>query len=228
MVRLNNSCKLIWIDHHASSFEKYQNIKDYLYESNRYIVKNIKGRVINSDIDREAACEMTWKYIYPNVFIPYGVYLLGRYDIWDHIIPDVEFFQMGLKTENTHPANSMKMWSRIFKSNPYSKIIKKYVEKGKIISKYMDMEKEKALEICFSTLFKGYNAIVINKPFANSSIFKKILAIYDIKILFYKKRYSWYYSLYSDTINVRELAESYGGGGHGHAAGFELDYNIFE
>ena len=229
MIRLNHSCKLTWIDHHASSFERRKRIRKYFYETEGKLVKKINGRVINSDITREAACEMTWKYLYPKLFIPYGVYLLGRYDIWEHIIPDVELFQMGLKTENTHPYYSMKLWNQIFKSNPHSKIIKKYIEKGKIITKYIDEEKEKIKGICFEHLFMGkYNAIVANKPFSNSSIFDKMPDDYDLKILFYKNKNIWTYSIYSAKINVREIAEQYGGGGHEHAAGFELDKNIFD
>lgn len=68
---LKELCKeFIWIDHHISS------IKD----SEEYHYNDIKG-LRNT---KYAACELTWKYFFPNETMPEIVRLLGRYDCFGH------------------------------------------------------------------------------------------------------------------------------------------------
>ena len=46
---------------------------------------------------------------------------------------------------------------------------------------------------------------------------------YDILIPFSFDGHQWHYSLYSQTIDVSEIAKKYGGGGHKAASGFTWD-----
>ena len=69
---LYDNNKLIWIDHHSSAIE--------VSNSHGFNHNKAKG-MRDSDF---AACELTWKYFFPNETMPELVRLLGRYDCFGH------------------------------------------------------------------------------------------------------------------------------------------------
>ena len=208
MFALNEKAKLFWIDHHATAIDNAC--------TRNFIASG--GSLLKLD---RAGCELTWEYCFPDKPLPRSVYLLGRYDIWDHQDPDVLPFQYGMKGfENTYPQNQ-EMWSGVLNDFDLDKII----QWGHIIQEY---EKNQNIKICksqaFETEFKGYKCICINRGFTNSKLFDSIDK-YDIMIAFHRRKGLWFVSLYSqkDEINCGKIASLYGGGGHKGAAGFQCN-----
>ncbi len=214
MVRLNASCKLIWIDHHISAIESYI----------------ASGEVIPGVQEvGKGACELTWEYIYPDRVMPRFIHLLGRYDVWDHsnawkwdneILP----LQYGLRLEETDPSMDWKLWKMLFWAD--DAVYENAIEKGIVIlahsahgnARYM---RSHAYEIQFENL----RALVVNVGNISSTFFESMYGPnkHDIMIAYsYIRGQFWGVTLYSDKpeVNCAALAKKHGGGGHKEAAGF--------
>jgi oligoribonuclease NrnB/cAMP/cGMP phosphodiesterase (DHH superfamily) len=103
MARTDLDEKIIWIDHHKSAIEKWDNP---LVE--RLVIMGYR-------IDGVAACRLCWQwfvnsagylgvlpskqdFIDRNVQEPALIRLAGEYDIWDHRNPNGKFLQFGLRS----------------------------------------------------------------------------------------------------------------------------------
>lgn len=214
MFRLYESCQLIWIDHHIS------------------VIKRIDLPINGVRNDEYAACQLTWMYLFPDKPVPKVVNLLGNYDIWDHSDDEVLPFQMGLKLYDLDPDTNMKQWKKLFFTPllypfPY---YKKFVKIGKNVFRYQDTKNKQMVKNAYEVNFEGYKCIALNTMHGNSMTFNSINDVYHIKILYYNNGKNWTYILYSEEdsdINVGEIALKYGGGGHFHAAGFNMNKLLF-
>jgi len=211
MIWLNKNCDLIWCDHHKTSIEMMAD-------------QNIDGlRASNL-----AACELTWRFFHPDTNVPWTVWALGRYDVWDHDAhKDILAFQYGMReNEDTWPDSDI--WKGYLKSTFFDgKLLDDTIQKGKLILGYEEKQNAKyAAAMAYEDTFHGYRAIVMNKPFANSLAFKSVYDPdqHDIMVLISTKGdYAWKYTIYSTKpeIDVSKIAQNYkNGGGHRGAAGF--------
>jgi len=210
MMELNQEGVLIWIDHHETSIDKMfkAGIHPDGLRSNGF-----------------AACELTWKFLFPDDRMPRAVELLGRYDIWDHKDPGVLPFQYGMReVVETHPEAGT--WPPLFREDfAGTALISHLVKTGEIILRYEKRQNEIiAKGMAYEATFGGLRAIVINKPFSNSKVFDSVYdpEKHDIMIIFGVKPGSVKYTLFSSKpeIHVGKIATIYGGGGHAGAAGF--------
>ena len=208
----------VWIDHHETSIKLDK-------ENHAHIagIREPKGK---------AACELTWEY-FTDELTPKTVYLLSRYDIWDHKDPWVIPFQYGLTNHNTNP-NNQQLWELLFgDDDEVLPLIEKIVDEGTSIYNYIIRDNARYITAhSFVTEFEGYKCLVVNKLNTNSYIFKSVWnpKKHDIMIAFGWSRNKWVVSLYSEgSINVGEIAKKHGGGGHCNAAGFsakELPFRL--
>ena len=220
---LNDLVDLTWIDHHDTAIIDYEK---FLADGQ---IKEIKGV---RDITK-SACELTWEYMFPDVSVPYSVWLLGRYDVWSHsesksIIP----FQFGMKLNYEDP-NDTDFWDSIFTAPRDNDIIQEVIKCGNTIIKYRKRLNKKLCDIqSFESSLMGYKCIYVNRALCGSTVFDSIdKEPYDILVTFYIcSRGSWNVSLYSnkDNIHVGKIAQLYGGGGHASAAGFRCSLLPFE
>lgn len=224
MVELNKMVNLVWIDHHDTTIADHERF----VKSNK--TKPIKGNRDNS----LAACELTWKFCYPNRSTPYSVYLIGRYDVWDHKATDsVEPFEYGMKLSYEDPSDLV-FWNRIFNSARDSDIIQDIIRDGRTIIKYRTKLNKKICEMqMFESEIVGYRCICINRSLCGSSVFDSVWnpEEHDIMAVFYIcARGAWNVSLYTTKhgIHVGNIAKLYGGGGHAGAAGFKCSLLPFE
>jgi uncharacterized protein len=220
---LNELSNLVWIDHHDTAISDYN---EFLKSGE---IKEIKG-VRNT---KKSACELTWEYYYPHKPAPYSVWLLGRYDIWQHhesrsIVP----FQFGMKLNYEEPEDT-DFWDSIFTAPRDSDIIQEIIKCGKIIIKYRKKLNEKICEVqSFKSKLMGHSCICVNRALCGSTVFDSIdKEQYDIMATFYIcKKGAWNVSLYTNNeeIHVGKIAQLYGGGGHASAAGFRCSLLPFE
>lgn len=208
MVKLFEMGDVVWIDHHKSAIEDYNNHK--------FAKKHVS--VLNSD---KAACELVWEFLYPEVRIPRSVYLLGRYDVWDHSDPDTMPFQWGMRMYNSFPDNN-ELWNDVLSD----RLLDGIIGTGSILLEYRDSENEKYVRACgFDTELDGLRCIAINRMLTNSQMFDSIWDEnkYDAMLTFGWRKGSWTVSLYStkSDIDVSLTAKNRGGGGHKDAAGFQ-------
>lgn len=215
MVLLAKSCKeLIWIDHHSSSIKE---------------MEASKLRFAGVQKIGVGACELAWRYFYPKLDLSTTVYMLSRYDIWDHSWHQTLPFQYYTRSISLDPDNSE--WDLIF--NMKEDQISKAVKIGESIQSYQKLQDE---ESTFHTMFdsklkiKNYENIRVlaaNISGKNSQFFDSVWNEdqYDIMLTFYwSPKGHWYISMYTtkEDVNVGEIAKSQGGGGHNKAAGFQI------
>lgn len=236
---IDKGLNFIWLDHH-----QIQDIWNYM-SNNRP-----KGEYLpnGSRNDKFAACELTWKYFFPNEAMPEIVRLLGRYDCFGHKGTNEELkvleFQYGARQ---CISNYEEAYSYLLKSlNPLSEfscIENDIYNNGKKIYKYLCTEAKQSykngFEITLQEPFVGEwgsgkdnrKFICINKERFNPINFGIDYHAdgYDGAACFHIDSNSVFcFSLYNDNglVDCSLIAKQYGGGGHKGAAGFRL--NIIE
>lgn len=231
---------LTWIDHHKTTKESLA-VNTLLWKDTTTIICEIGT----------AGCELTWEHLYPDIEMPPTVYMLGRYDVWDHTTaPNTLPFQYGMRARHTEPNSTI--WFSLLSSRheDWYDSMEEIIKAGKIIIAYDKQSNTKAMKaqafetkICRrehdpfyrddmpapSTPYLSYNAIAINRLLINSNAFESVYNpdIHDLMLAFGRNADgNWTCSLYTthDDVDVSEIAKSYGGGGHQKAAGFQFDW----
>jgi len=211
MIELNERCDLIWIDHHKSAIEECKNSESIFFG------------VQNSDL---AACELTWKY-FSGDKPPTAVFLLGRYDVWDHSDPNVLPFQYGLRMEeNTFPGSPV--WDDLFLDEGRKKFFE-ILHRGRVALEYQKQQNKKIIKSRgFEIELDGLRVIACNAPLTNSQLFDFVWdpEKYDAMLTFSMRPDRQYtISMYTDKpeVDVSEICKARGGGGHKGAAGFQCN-----
>lgn len=215
---------LVVIDHHISFKKGYDS---FLTDNNKF--KNFTYIYE----DRVAACEIGWKYLFPDKEVPYGVTLIGRYDTWrqeegyweGETLPFKYYMYSQCNTSETFPKWVLKKDDVI-----YDKLLEDAVYAGKSIMKYqrtMDEATTKAYSFVREA-YGGLRAICLNQPYFSSETVASAYTDekHDIMIGFAWGGDNWRVSLRSvgDKVDVSLIAKSKGGGGHKNAGGFEVEH----
>lgn len=215
MIRLKEeAASLVWIDHHKSALAEAEAAG---FECDG--VRNTK----------QAACELAWRHLLPDELMPDAVYLLGRYDVWDHTDGRTLPFQYGLRLHETVPTDTTcaeyGLWSLAFMGGRF---ISEVMGEGGTVLRYV--EKDNAVYAgasAFATELDGLRVLAVNKGLTNSQLFDSVWdpASYDAMAPFSYRGGVWHVSLYTthDDVDVSAVAAGRGGGGHAQAAGFQCD-----
>lgn len=229
MDKLNNQLELknlIWIDHHISAIN----------EMNAALFEGIRDT-------KFSACELTWKYFFPETFMPEIVRLLGRYDCFGHKNTSEETkvleFQYGARQiiSNHEQAYEWLQNCMIEQKNKQKELAPcefRIWEQGKSIYAYLCADAKQAYQNRFTIYFGDYAFCAINKERFNPINFgiqyhndkADEIYFYDGCACFYRRSDGkWSFSLYNDNgmIDCSIIAKSFGGGGHKGAAGFVVD-----
>lgn len=210
MDELNQEKELIWIDHHISVIEAYEQMV-----SNG--AKEIKGlRRVGI-----AAMRLTWEYFHPNKPEPEGLILLGLNDLFDLRDKRVRPFEYAFQSLGVNRPDD-KTWDALLDG---TLDINEMVEKGKAILSWIKVRNIRlSHNMAFDSEYMGYKCICANMAQGYSEFFDSVPNIedYDFMCNFYmNKKNTWNLSFYSkdNGIDVSKIAASFGGGGHQHAAG---------
>lgn len=215
MLKLKLTCgDLHWIDHHNTivQMEEELSAKDWLG------VRQLSPKV--------GACELVWDYLYPGETIPYPVYLLSRYDVWQNKDPlwDEEIlpFQYGMRLGGWDLDDPK--WKTLLKCNKESAFVHNTIEKGNIGLFYeKELSGKMARGLWFPLEWEDLRFQVINRGYANSISAEAIWnpEEFDAVMFFSRGREFWKITMFTDKeIDLSILAKKYGGGGHKQACGF--------
>lgn len=235
LTKLNGN--LIWIDHHISAINDN---KELMSVDTLYGLRDTKF----------AACELTWKYFFPNDPMPEIVRLLGMYDSFRHKGTDEETkvleFQYGARQciSNYEEAyNYLHIHIEASKGAmlSFDISIDGILNKGKTIHQYLCTEAKqvykngfeigliepiKDLSIGTGTYIPTRKFICINKERFNPINFGIDYHAdgYDGAACFHYDGVAelWRFSLYNDNgeVDCSAIAKQFGGGGHAGASGF--------
>lgn len=220
----------IWIDHHISA------IKDV---NTTHFAKTANG-LRNTKF---AACELTWKYFFPNKTMPEIVRLLGRYDCFGHKNTDEEQkvleFQYGARS---YIGNYNEAFNYLISSLSDKKVVIVLHQAGIDIYQYLCTEAQQTYKSGFeikldervtgfpnSVEFKTRKFICINKERFNPVNFGIDYHKdgYDGCTCFWYNGQTklWHFSLYNDNgkVDCSIIAKQFGGGGHAGASGMVVD-----
>lgn len=218
MVKLaeKSNWQLTWIDHHRSAIKEYN---DFVGENENFCKAVLEDGV--------AACEGTWKYLFPDKKIPRAIKLLSDYDVWNNkdknkweneILP----FQFGMRMI----CNSAETFPTYLFNDNEEDIID-IIKAGNTILKYQAQVNESACKAAFEYEFEGLRCICLNGGGFNSDVFK---SVYDeskhdamMPFKYDGKSNQWIFSLYgTKDIDLSVIAKKWKGGGHAKACGFQV------
>lgn len=203
-----------WIDHHISAINAYR----------LALSKNEIGEIKGIQNISDAACILTWGYLYGVEEAPKFIQLMANYDTWKHErSDDILPFHYGLRAQDTPPENT-ELWESFFDDET----VKNICNQGQVVLDYIKTEnRQYAKGAAFETKIAGCTAIAINRMMVNSKIFESIedVETYEVQILFGWQKVRWKCQLFSlgGQVDVSKIAVKYGGGGHAGAAGFQTE-----
>jgi oligoribonuclease NrnB/cAMP/cGMP phosphodiesterase (DHH superfamily) len=210
MLKLASEAKsFTWIDHHKSAIE----------EADKLGLQADGVRKVGL-----AACELCWRYYFPDSRMPLAVELLGRYDVWDHSNPDALPFQYGARLKLPDACHTY--WSEVLVSVGAC-AVDPIISDGRLILAYeTEQNRKRAGALAFETQIDGLRAIAANVGLTNSQLFDSVWdpERHDVMMPFYRsKKGYWTVSIYSTKpeIDCSVVAKAHGGGGHKGAAGFQ-------
>lgn len=219
MERLNSVCELVWIDHHKTSIEEAHNV-DFHASGGQML-----------DI-QYAGCELTWKFLHPvdpfnpiiYKILPSFVYLLGRYDVWDHAnTPGALEFQYGIRNKGLMLPDDP-LWPELFDTE----LVQQIINDGSLLLEYEKKQNEAYAKSCaYDVELDGIRCIAINKGLANSLLFESVYDPnkHDAMLCYVRRNGKWTVSIYAakDNIDASAICKARGGGGHKGAAGFQCE-----
>lgn len=211
--------KIIYIDHHKSAIEEYTEL-----------FKTLDNSIMFCEVGK-AACRLCFEYLYPNTELPLIYEYLSDYDVFnikDNWNSEVMPFQYGLQSLcKTFEEFSYRLDSIRYDESLY---IDDIIYKGLSILDFLYIQNEKILNNYFIHYLYGYKVVCVNNPINSSLVFKSNKEECDIHCVYHYNgnTKSYHYSLYSNKVDVSEIAISLGGGGHKCASGFESKGNIFK
>ena len=210
MFELNKTKKLVWIDHHASAIDAYE----------EFLKKDFSPIPGNRSI-KKAAIELTWEYFFPDKPVPLGVKLLALNDLYDLKDKRVRPFEYAFQAEGVNRPYE-RIWHELFEDKIDIPLM---VEKGKAILSYIKHRDYRLVRnLAFEGTYKNYRFIAANMPQAGTDFFESLdnVANYDFYVSFtLNKKSKWNLSFRTtrDNVDVSEIASTFGGGGHKKASG---------
>ncbi len=225
---VHSDYQFTWIDHHVSAINEFNEKlgnADVAFGL-QHIVSVLENGI--------AACEGTWKYLFPDKLMPKAIELLGKYDTWRNqnktewemvILP----FQFGMRLKcnsaETFPMQLINEEEHL-QSIVDGQIIERIIKKGLTILEYQAMVNESACKkSAFECQFEGLRVIALNGGGFNSDVFKSVYdqSKHDVMMPFQFNGKEWIISMYTTKdIDLSVIARKYKGGGHARACGFSV------
>ena len=205
MLRIQENARLIWIDHHKTALEA---------------LKSLDAPGLRA-LDR-AGCVLTWQTLYPDLPVPRAVRYIGERDIWTFEHEETKPFCEGLYQMSGYPANDQ-LWDRLLVDE--DELVQQVIQEGVLLLRARKLAIRRQVHgYAYEVEFEGHRTLAINVR-GTGELGE------HIRTLGYEMGYAYVemlqngelttsVTLYSDQIDVSEIAKRFGGGGHAGAAGF--------
>lgn len=197
--------ELYWYDHHKTALD---------------FQKELGFGVLDMT---ESGASLTWKQLFPEKPLPAVLAYIKDKDIWEWKLPHSREINTSLYTFDgiTDPVHPI--WKQLLAKSAAE--LAPLREEGRRLIHYERNKMEKGCKRGLKVHFHGHRALALNWTDETSTIGEYIYKDlgYELAILFSHSGTDWKFSLRSNRVDVAELAQKYGGGGHAGAAGFKCD-----
>jgi oligoribonuclease NrnB/cAMP/cGMP phosphodiesterase (DHH superfamily) len=220
-----NGAKVVWIDHHKSAIELYE----------QKLLENPDKAISGMRDTGFAACELTWMYLYPDKKMPKLVRLLGIYDSWrksHDLFRAATYLQHFARTSwMQEPLDGR--WRNFLTpgdknaTRKVDRAVDGMVNTGVLIGQAAEARwADSAKARSFAVTMDGLQVLCLNSAEKGSQLFDVVWNPdrYDAMMVFGLdgKTHKWTCSVYSTKpeVDCSEFCKRRGGGGHKAAAGF--------
>lgn len=202
------------LDHHASAERELEGLASE-YPDKTYIV---------FDMTRSGAA-LAWDYCNPNDEVPLLIKVVQDRDLWKFELPGTKEITTALFSYDF----DFRLWKNWLLDNS---AVSGLIKEGCALLRKHDKDVNKLVESAFDMVIAGYSVPAVNANYLFASDLGNILAknkpfacVFTLQNVDGKTMFRA--SLRSDkdsttSVDVSEIAEQFGGGGHKHAAGFEV------
>jgi uncharacterized protein len=203
------------LDHHKTAEAELKDIDS----------EGLLGIKVFFDMDKSGA-RLAWEYFHPLALqIPKIVTYVEDRDLW-------RFTQSATRPVNSYifsHAYTFENWDDIADHIEYYE--NNIIDQGNAIERKHFKDIDELASNQFRAIIAGYNVPVINVPYTLASDMCNKLAVgepFAVSFYYDGSRGKLIFSLRSaeDGIDVSEVAKQFCGGGHKHAAGFEIKTNF--
>lgn len=200
---------VVVIDHHETAKEAVTSFKENVF-----------------DMDHSGAV-LAWKYFHPHTEVPKLLLYIEDHDLWRFKIEHNREFGAALG-EYTQ---DFETWDQLNKNLEDRDHFSKFISHGAALAGFEDKLVQKLVEFREKVLFEGHEIYAVNC----SRIYRSIVAHelsnlngaegrIEMAIVYYRYDGKVHCSLRSNgDVDVRTMAEKYGGGGHKNASSIRVD-----
>ncbi len=177
------------------------------------------------DMDKSGA-HLAWNYFHPEP-VPSIIRIVEDRDLWRFKLPYTKAVSSYLFSQ-PYDFETWSFYAKMLEDKYDREEIEGY---GNVLLQKQAKDVDELLQNKFTLSIGGHLVPVANLPYTFSSDAGNILAQgQPFAATFYLDGTSAVFSLRSaeDGIDVSEIAKTYGGGGHKHAAGFKVYHSITE
>ncbi len=193
--------KLTVIDHHGTNKDAAENAHEGIFALDH------SGSVL------------TWQYFHKAKPMPKLLLFIEDVDLWRFTLPQTKHISMSLSLIPRQFSD----WSDYAELLENEDGLRKEDEKGRYLLAFSDQEIAVVSKEAELVNFEGYKVLMVNSPSIFASAMGHLLAkrTPPLALVWSRKNGQYKVSLRSDkSVNVAELAQKYGGGGHPGAAAF--------
>ena len=222
MRELAEACdSLDWIDHHRTAMEQQREAWE---DKNIFGIRSLE----------KSGCELTWDYLKnPEARTPNIISLVGDMDMWQFKYKNTRAVCEAAVYELTDPKDNI--WEVLFGSPIFSEAAEEDLEiHGSVLLEAKRRRVEQLFNHGTDITFFGHRARIMNATTDISTLGEYVYKQddYDMAVMWQVINNEVILSFRSDTVDVGEIAESFGGGGHKAASGATVDFrtllNIME
>ncbi len=178
------------------------------------------------DLDHSGAV-LAWQYFHPAIPVPKLLLYIEDQDLWRFVLPDHREVGAALALEPMTFAH----FDELATNFENAKFFNEFIAKGEVAATVSDKLVEELLTYRERVVFAGHETWAVNCARPHRSIVGHRLAQLNaasgetpLGIVYYRNRGAVHISLRSEgEVDVAVLAETFGGGGHKHAASIRVE-----
>ncbi len=204
--------KVVILDHHKTAQESLVDLPE-----------NVE---VVFDMEKSGA-HIAWDYFHQSEPLPYLIEFVEDRDLWKFKYPATKPFSAYVFSK----PYDFDIWNDLYYFNGNS--LNELVAKGQAILDNHNKYTEELSKLKFRTKIAGYDVWAVNVPYNYSSDMGELLdkgEPFAATFFYDGPREKMVFSLRSDEngVDVSEIAKKFGGGGHKHAAGFEINAEVVD